>query len=594
LVEVCSEEELLAAVKNGGRIEFACAGTIALTEPIVIDLDTSLDAGTNSVVLTPQLTNRLFIVQSTSHLTLTGLTLRGGRILGVTGTDGAPGEGGRSGGPAYGGAVFNDGGMLTAVDTRFESNLAIAGNGGRGADGDGVQTTGREGGRGGNGAGGAIYNGGSIELLRCVFEDNAAFGGAGGFGGNGSTNFALAIGGDGGNGGWGRGGALYNTPEASLTVEDCTFGRNTAGGEIGGSAGLGVSGRSFPADSGTAGVGSGGAIFGEASALSITATTFHDNFASSAGGWSGLDGLEARSGQNGLSGAEAQGGAVTVSGGQLSLTNCTLFANGVVGGDGGSGGTGGSTDLGAGGGDGGNGGYGIGGALLARDGAEVLLVNCTLSLNEAVGGAGGTGGAPGTSLHDRGDPGQPGRGLGGAMANTSATLTLINTILDTSAAEGNVYGTITDDGHNLSSDGSASFTADTSANDVDPRVAWLADNGGITLTTALEPDSPAIDQGDDTRSPFTDQRGQPRVGNSDIGAFEFDPATAAPSLGSGTEDGTLMITWPATLTGWRLQASEDPVDGEWIDVEGVRLDGTFYAYTAGLSLTPSLYFRLAR
>jgi len=593
-VNVCTEEELLAAVKNGGLVEFACSGTIALTEPVVIDLDTTLDAGTNSVVLTPQLTNRLFVVPAGRHLTLQGLTLRGGRVLGSTGTDGAPGESGRGGESVYGGAVLNDGGTLTAMDTRFESNTAQGGNGGRGGDGIAVQTRGREGGRGGNGGGGAIHNGSRTELLRCVFEDNAAFGGGGGFGGNGSTNFSLALGGDGGDGGWGRGGALYNAPGSSLQIEDCTFARSTAGGEIGGSGGLGVSGRSFPAESGTAGPGSGGALFGDGSTLAISATTFHDNFTGGAGGWSGLAGLEARSGQDAFSGAEAQGGAISVSGGQASLTNCTFFANGVVGGDGGIGGAGGSADLGAGGGDGGNGGNGIGGALWTGDGAEVLLVNCTLSLNRAVGGEGGAGGAPGASLHDRGDPGQPGRGLGGAVANSAATLTLINTILDTSAPEGNAYGTITDAGHNLSSDGSAVFTAVTSANDVDPRVAWLADNGGSTLTAALKPDSPAIDHGDDTPSPPTDQRGQARVGTADIGAFEFDPAAATPTLDIRTEGDQLTLTWPATLRGWRLQSSEDPAAGEWIDVDDVQLEGPFYTYTTDLSLNESLYFRLTR
>jgi hypothetical protein len=54
----------------------------------------------------------------------------------------------------------------------------------------------------------------------------------------------------------------------------------------------------------------------------------------------------------------------------------------------------------------------------------------------------------------------------------------------------------------------------------------LASNGGLTLTHALLTDSPAIDAGDNTGAPTTDQRGatRPKDGDGsaivDIGAFE--------------------------------------------------------------------------
>ena len=59
----------------------------------------------------------------------------------------------------------------------------------------------------------------------------------------------------------------------------------------------------------------------------------------------------------------------------------------------------------------------------------------------------------------------------------------------------------------------------------DPRLAPLADNGGHTLTHALQPDSPAIDAGNNTQHLKTDQRGAGRlIGNrADIGAFEVQP-----------------------------------------------------------------------
>ena len=47
-----------------------------------------------------------------------------------------------------------------------------------------------------------------------------------------------------------------------------------------------------------------------------------------------------------------------------------------------------------------------------------------------------------------------------------------------------------------------------------------ADNGGPTETMALTPGSPATDAGTSSGAPATDQRGYPRVGAVDIGAFE--------------------------------------------------------------------------
>jgi hypothetical protein len=54
-------------------------------------------------------------------------------------------------------------------------------------------------------------------------------------------------------------------------------------------------------------------------------------------------------------------------------------------------------------------------------------------------------------------------------------------------------------------------------------LAPLADNGGATLTHALNPGSPAIDAAPaDADCPATDQRGttRPQGGGCDIGAFE--------------------------------------------------------------------------
>lgn len=53
----------------------------------------------------------------------------------------------------------------------------------------------------------------------------------------------------------------------------------------------------------------------------------------------------------------------------------------------------------------------------------------------------------------------------------------------------------------------------------DPLLGELGDNGGMTPTVPLRPESPAIDFADDC--PSVDQRGLPRVGRCDCGAYEF-------------------------------------------------------------------------
>jgi uncharacterized repeat protein (TIGR02543 family) len=67
--------------------------------------------------------------------------------------------------------------------------------------------------------------------------------------------------------------------------------------------------------------------------------------------------------------------------------------------------------------------------------------------------------------------------------------------------------------------------------DKDPLLLSLADNGGFTLTHALDVGSPAIDAGDDANCPTKDQRGANRpidgdadgIAVCDIGAYEYDP-----------------------------------------------------------------------
>lgn len=131
----------------------------------------------------------------------------------------------------------------------------------------------------------------------------------------------------------------------------------------------------------------------------------------------------------------------------------------------------------------------------------------------------GTDGLPGTN-------GAPGVPQGGSLASSSGTLSLINSILSAnSSTETNIFGAITDAGHNISFDNQNTLTNSTSFNGADPILGPLANNGGPTPTMALLPGSPAIDAGDPHSFPATDQRGQLRPSGPapDIGAFEYSP-----------------------------------------------------------------------
>jgi hypothetical protein len=200
-------------------------------------------------------------------------------------------------------------------------------------------------------------------------------------------------------------------------------------------------------------------------------------------------------------------------------------------------------------------------------GGTVTLNNDTLSSNHAQGGNGGVGGAGGpggtdrnvysirdiypsystgsthTTSHvgspgSRGSGGGPGTGSGGGIYVGSGGVTLHNTLIAGNPA-GDISGTL--DGasdYNLIGDGSGRLnTANhnllgSSTSPLNSLLAPLANYGGPTQTMALLPGSPAIDAGSSAYGSSTDQRGESRVGVTDIGAFESQGFTVAVSSGN--------------------------------------------------------------
>ena len=113
------------------------------------------------------------------------------------------------------------------------------------------------------------------------------------------------------------------------------------------------------------------------------------------------------------------------------------------------------------------------------------------------------------------------------------------------------------------SDGSQGNQVGTAAAPIDPLLAPLSDYGGPTATMALLPGSPAIAGGaTGPGTPATDQRGQPRTGHVDIGAFQSQGFTLAPVAGSTPQSAAIGTKFANTLAVTVTAVNPvEPVDG---------------------------------
>jgi hypothetical protein len=298
-----------------------------------------------------------------------------------------------------------------------------------------------------------------------------------------------------GNGDDGNGGGIRSV--GVLTVTDSTISANQAVGTefIGGN---------------------GGGVFNDSGTMTITRCTISNNSAQYSTGSSGD--------QATISG----GGILNYSGGSLTITSSTVSGNSCTVSD--------SFGL--------NGSFGAGGGVSNSNLGSMIIRNCTISGNSGV----ATGYA--TTM------------LGGGISNygsnlqiTSSTIVYNSASGDSGALGGGIYGsptgsTRTDSsilalntastgpdftgggglqsmGYNIIGNNADAVISSqptdqigTPAAPIDPLLGPLADNGGPTLTHALQAGSPAIDHGDPA-APSQDQRGYGRAGLPDVGAFEY-------------------------------------------------------------------------
>ena len=220
------------------------------------------------------------------------------------------------------------------------------------------------------------------------------------------------------------------------------------------------------------------------------------------------------------------GGAIFSRSGTTSLTNVTVSDNSATGGLGGA-------TWADGGGEGGDGGDGRGGALFVDTG-NLSMLNVTVADNSVQSGAGG----PIDGGRDQATPGVAGTGVTGGIVNRAGTVNLKNTFIadNIAAVSPDIDGLFISQGHNLiegPSGGTLTGLATGNIFGVDPNLQPLAENGGATQTHAIDFSSAAVDAGNSTGAPTTDQRGIPRRGATDIGAFEFHPFLVVNTNDSG-------------------------------------------------------------
>jgi predicted outer membrane repeat protein len=341
-----------------------------------------------------------------------------------------------------------------------------------------------------------------------------------------------------------HGGAIYNafsnSADSTLSVVNCTFNGNS--GDYGGAIfNDGYQDPASPAHtstltvlnstfSGNTGTQYGGAIWNESGGIvmNVSDSTFSQNTA------------VARD----AGAIQFDGSAGTATG---SISNCTFTQNSAAN-------YGGAVNVDGQGGFNGNGDPTNGSAILP-------IINCTFSQNSATwGGAIALDGSDGTSstgnttvsVSNCTFSGNSAITLGGGiyLSETNEGTTVLhigNTILAAGASGANlgldnITGgtvTVTSHGYNLSSDGGAGvLTATADQINTNPLLdlAGLKNNGGPTMTIALQAGSPALDKGKSNTISQTnnDQRGvyrpfdDPNIGNasggdgSDIGAYEAD------------------------------------------------------------------------
>jgi hypothetical protein len=577
---------LTQATSGKDVIDFSMTGTISLTKALpTLNSTVSID-GPGAGLLTIQRDTggsyRVFTVGKGVNVELSGLTVAGGTSS------------------LLGGGIYNDG-TLTINGMTLSGNTAGMGGGGGIYNSPSGSLTINNSTVSNNkvldpsGTGGGILNDGVLTINGCTMSGNRAGGGAGIYSSSSGT-LTVSKSTISSNSGANDGGGIYSG--GTLTVADSTIMGNTAidsGGGILSSGALTVSNTTFSGNVISDAFGS--ALDASGGPVRMTQCTITNNMAHTGRGAVYLNAATATLDQCTISGNASQSGGGLVNVGTLTVSKSTISGN-TASGPGSGGGVlnngtltiSTSTISGNSGWAGGlwNSGMlavsnstisgnscgaaatqtagGIADAAQKSD-ATVTLLCCTVANNTV-----NTNSSTGSQLYS----GRTATGTG------KASIELRNTIVSGEGTKPNFFadtgGSFLSDGHNLSSDnGNRFLTGPGDLINTNPLLSPLQDNRGPAQTMALLPGSPAIDAGDNTNAPATDERGFARVVNStiDIGAFESRGFTMTAASG-GNQQTMVNTAFPSSLQVSVNSPFGEPVQGGLI---------TFSAPTSGASAT---------
>jgi CSLREA domain-containing protein len=335
----------------------------------------------------------------------------------------------------------------------------------------------------------------------------------------------------------------------------------------------------------------GGGIY-NAGYMEVISSTFQENNGGTGGGGIYNTGVAIIHKTNILSNTapyDAIGGGI-LNNGVMTVTNSTIHGNSVA-----------ST------------GFGSNGGGIFNNGAasEIHLENSTISRNSAAPSFGGFANYGGIArlinvTVSENDHGGIVQFNGGATYITNTTIvsnthippfqgglhvvdglaTLANSIIAGETAADNCYGPITSAGHNLESGNSCGLSSTGDITNTNPMVGPLQANGGDTWTHALLTDSPAIDSGDDSACPATDQRGvlRPFGDHCDIGAYEYSLALTAIDDEVTTRQNTPVLV--DVLANDVSGPNGDPM----LDSVGAPMSGTAVITNTSILYSPDLDF----
>lgn len=434
------------------------SSTLALTQELVISHATMLDA--NGATLSGANAHRVLHVTNPNNLAYTFVLLNATISNGKTSTE--------SGAGLWKPSVSEAWQVVTIriFNSHFVNNVAIAAAQDDG--GGGIYVVGAaelsiinstfSANRGANG--GALYSLGSklVNLFDTQFSSNSATG-TGGNPGNGGNGGAIGIDGDARNVNLCRVRVLNNTSNA--------YGGGFFTTSYSAASFTRIQDSTFDSNQSVASDKLVGGAYLQGTTFSIRGSTFSNN---SAAGYAGL----------------ALFGTTITAPTSGDITNSTFVGNKAV--------------------------NGLGGAMSIQVMAPVTLQNVTIANNTAT---------------------CNGNCFAGGIANdTASPITLRNTIFlnNTGDNQYNPWALLNpvSGSHNMqwphvrpNSSGQQEAAVTPGAIFADAQLGALADNGGLTQTLALPGTSPAINAGLASGAPSNDQRGDPRYGAVDLGAFEY-------------------------------------------------------------------------